>query len=90
MNSKSEVLERRLSDRNYDKMTKSIKSNELALETKNNMIVKAPTTSQYYENDIHPFKARDNEISNMKDSNPVTVANKQKLMKHQLLNTILH
>ena len=56
-------------------MTKLIESNELIQETKNDIIVKASTTSQYYEDNIHPFKARDNEIFNMKDPNPLTIAN---------------
>ena len=57
------------------KLTKSTKSNELTHETKNDTILKAPTASQYYEDDIHLFEARDIEIFNMKDPNPVTVAN---------------
>ena len=56
-------------------MTKSTKSNELTHETKNDSIMKAPTVSQYYEDDINSFEARDDEIYNMKDLNPVTVAN---------------
>ena len=56
-------------------MTKLTKSNELTHETKNDIIVEAPTTSQYYKYDIHLFEARDDEIFNMKDPNPVTVAN---------------
>ena len=56
-------------------MTKSTKSNELTHMTKNDIIMKTPTVSQYYEDDIHPFEARDDEIFNMKDPNPVTVAN---------------
>ena len=80
------VLERRLSDQNYGKMTKLTKTNELTHETKNDIIVKAPTASQYYEDDIHPFEARDNKIFNMKDPNPFTVANEWKLTKHRLLN----
>ena len=56
-------------------MTKLTKSNELTHETKNDIIVKAPTASQYYEDDIHPFEARDDEIFNIKDPTLVTVAN---------------
>ena len=72
------VLEQRLSDQNYDKMTnltKSTKSNKLTHKTKNDIIVKAPTASQYYGDDIHPFEARDDEIFNMKDPIPITVTN---------------
>ena len=72
------VLERRLSDRNYDKMTsttKSTKSNKLTHKTKNDIIVKASTASQYYGDDIHPFEACDDEIFNMKDPTLVAVAN---------------
>ena len=73
------VLERRLSDRNYDKMTgttKSTKPNKLTHMTKNDIIVKAPTASHYYGDDVlHPFESRDDAIFNMKDPNPVTVAN---------------
>ena len=56
------------------KLTKSTKSNELTHETKNDTILKAPTASQYYEDNIHPFEAHD-AIFNMKDPNPVAVAN---------------
>ena len=40
------ALERGLSDRNYDKMTKLTKSTELIHKTKNDIIVKAHTASQ--------------------------------------------
>ena len=53
-------------------MTKSTKSNELTNMTKNDIIVKTPTVSQYYEDDIHPFEARD---VIFKDPNLVVVAN---------------
>ena len=44
--------------------------------TKNDIIVKAPTASHYFGDDVlHPFESRDNAIFNMKDPNPVTVAN---------------
>lgn len=76
------LLERRQSDQNYDKLTKSTKSNTLTVETKNNIIVTAPIVSQYYEDGIDPVEARDNKIFNIKDLNPFTVANEQKLMKH--------
>ena len=56
-------------------MTKSTKSNELTRKTKNDIVVKAPTVSQYYEDNIHPFKASDNKNFDMKDPNPVIVAN---------------
>ena len=69
------MLEKRMSDRNYEILTKLTKSSILTNETKNDIIVKAPTASQYYEDDIHSFEARDDEIFNMKDPNPVTVAN---------------
>ena len=65
------MLERRLSDQNYKKMTKSTKSNGLTNMTKND-IIKSSTTPQYYEDDIHPFEAR-NAI--FEDPNPVAVAN---------------
>ena len=45
------------------------KSNKLTHKTKNDIIVKAPIASQYYENDDHPLYTRDNEIFNMKDPN---------------------
>ena len=61
----------RSSDRNYKKMTKSTNSNELTNMTKND-IIKGSTTSQYYEDDIHPFEARD---AIFEDPNPVAVAN---------------
>ena len=65
-------------------MTKSTKSNELTNMTKNDIIVKAPTASQYYEDDIHSFEAHD---AIFEDQQPVVVANEYKLMmKHQLLN----
>ena len=65
------VLERRLSDQNYDKMTKS---NKLTHKTKNDIIVKVPTASKYYQDDNHPLHARDDKIFDMKDPNPVPVA----------------
>ena len=57
-------------------MTKSTKSNELTHENKNDNIVKAPTASQYYEDDIYQFEAHNSEIFDIKDPNPVTVAYK--------------
>ena len=54
--------------------TESTKSNKLTHMTKNDIIVKAPTASNYYgDNILHPFESRDDAI--FKDSNPVTVAN---------------
>ena len=71
------MLERRLSDRNYDKMTsttKSTKPNKLTHMIKNDTFVMAPTASHYYgDNILHPFESRDDAI--FKDPNPVTVAN---------------
>ena len=66
------MLERRLSDWNYNKMTKSTKSNKLTNMTKNDIIVKVQTAPQYYEDDIHSFEARD---AIFEDPNPVVVAN---------------
>ena len=60
-----------MSDQNYKKLTKS---NKLTLETKIDIIVKAPTASQYYEDDDHPLHARNDEIFNLKNPNPVPVA----------------
>ena len=58
-------------------MTKSTKSNQSTHKTRIDIIVKAPTASQYYyyEDDINPFKAHDNRIFNMKDPDSVPVAN---------------
>ena len=73
------VLEQRLGDCNYDKITsrtKSTKPNKLTHVNKNDTFVMAPTASHYYgDNILHPFKSRDNAIFNMKDPNPVIVAN---------------
>ena len=66
-----QLLERRLSDWNYKKITKSTKSNKLTSMTKNN-IIKSSTITQYYEDDIHPFEARD---VIFEDPNSVAVAN---------------
>lgn len=68
------MLERRLSDRNYKKLTRTTKSNKLTHETTNDNIVKAPTASKYYGDDNHPFDARDDEIFKLKDPNPVPLA----------------
>ena len=65
------VLKQRLSDRNYEKITKSTKSNELTNMTKNDMI-KGSITPQYYEDDIHPFDTRD---AIFEDLNPVVMVN---------------
>ena len=51
-------------------MTKSTKINELANITKNDII--KGSSPQYYEDDIHPFEARD---AIFEDPNPVAVAN---------------
>ena len=64
------MLQRRLSDRNYKKMTKSTRSIELSNMTKNDII--KGSTPQYYEDDIHPFEAPE---AIFEDSNPVAVAN---------------
>ena len=66
------VLEWRLSDQNYEKMTKSTKANKLTNMTKHDIIVKGPTTPQYYEDDIHQFEARD---AVFEDPNPVVIVN---------------
>ena len=63
-----------MSDWSYKKLTKVTKSNKLTCKTKNDIIVKAPTASLYYEDDDHPLHTRDNEIFKLKDSNPVTIA----------------
>ena len=63
---KRTLLEQRLSDRNYDKMTsttKSTKPNKLTHLNKNDTFVMAPTASHYYRDDIiHPFESRDEAI----------------------------
>ena len=64
------VLERRLSDRNYKRITKSTKRDELINTTINKIIM--GSTPQYYEDDIHPFEARG---TIFEDPNPVAVAN---------------
>ena len=66
------------------------KSNKLTNKTKNEIIVKDPIASQYYEDDNHPLHTSDDKIFDMKDSNQVPVASEQKLLIQQLLNTNLH
>ena len=51
-------------------MTKSTKTNELTNMTKNDII--KGSSPQYYEDDIHPFEARD---AICEDLNPLTGAN---------------
>ena len=78
------MLEQRLSDQNYEKMTKLTKTNELTNMTKNDNFQGSP---KYYGGNIHPFEARD-EI--FEDPNPVAVANEKKLIKRRLLNIRIH
>lgn len=51
------------------------KSNKLTHKTKNDVIVKTLTVSQYYEDENHPLHARADKIFNVKDPNLVPVAN---------------
>ena len=69
------VLEKRLSDQNYDKMTKSTKSNEMTQKTKNDIIMKTLVASQYYEYASNQFETRDIAIFKIKDLSQVAVAN---------------